>query len=69
MKAKFKAGPLVCRGRTALGELPFFVSIMDSATDSMKDGVFVYHALLLNRGGGMDRDSGRFTAPLEGLYR
>ena len=70
MKAKFKAGPLVCRGRTeGFGELPRFVAIMNSATNAVKDGIYVYHTVSLNRGAGMDPDSGRFTAPLPGLYR
>ena len=70
MEAKFRAGPLTCRGRAdGFGELPRFVAIMNSATNAVKDGVFVYHEVLINRGGGMDKDSGRFTAPIAGLYR
>ena len=70
MEAKFRAGPLTCRGETdGFGELPLFIATMDSASNSRLGDVLIYHTVLLNRGAGMDPDSGRFTAPITGLYR
>ena len=61
---------LTYRGRTSsIREVPLFIATMDTHANSMKDNVQIYHTVLLNRGAGMDPDSGRFTAPLTGLYR
>ena len=46
-----------------------FIATMDTHENSRKGDVQIYHTLLLNRGAGMDPDSGRFTAPVTGLYR
>ena len=47
-------------------ELPHFVAICNSMR---RNNVIVYQSVLLNKGGGMNGDNGRFNVPKTGIYR